>query len=48
VIQEGYFERGEWKEKKDEINSYNPNIHLIAKKVEFSKYIKNLTRQDLV
>ena len=37
---EGLFEKGEYRVNKSEVKSYNPNIHLIAKKIEIDEYMQ--------
>ena len=38
-VKEGLFEDGEFKKNKNDIKSYNPNIHTIAQKLDFEYYL---------
>ena len=37
--QEGLFEKDHFKESKCKIESYNPNVHIIATKHDYKKYL---------
>ena len=39
-IEEGLYDNDKFKAKKEDVENYNPNVHLLAKKIVFGKYSK--------